>query len=104
MGNQRKIYGAGAVNIDEPRSNFPFSLHRNLSKKHSSGNMLYQYAKPWALFRYGTMVIYLKKTQFQQHVAPICQTLGLAQIWYHGSLALEECRKRNKKEKDRCKI
>ena len=46
MGNQRKIYGAGAVNIDESRSKFPFSLHRNLSEK----------VKPWALFRYGTMV------------------------------------------------
>ena len=56
MGNQRKIYGAGAVNIDESRSNFPFSLHRKLSEKHSSSNMCYQYVKPWALFRYGTMV------------------------------------------------
>ena len=56
MGNQRKIYGAGAVNIDASRSNFPLSLHRNLSEKHSSSNMLYQYVKPWALFRYGTMV------------------------------------------------
>ena len=56
MGNQRKIYGAGAMNTDEPWSNFPSSLHRNLSEKHSSSNMLYQYVKPWALFRYGTMV------------------------------------------------
>ena len=76
MGNQGKIYGAGAVNIDASRSNFPFSLHRNLSEKH-----------------------------IQQHVVPICQTLGLVQIWYHGSLAApEECRKRNEKEKDGCKI
>ena len=56
MGNQRKIDSAGAANIDASRSNFPFSLHRNLSEKHSSSNMLYQYVKPWALFRYGTMV------------------------------------------------
>ena len=56
MGNQRKIYGASAVNIDESWSNFPFPLHRNLSEKHSSSNMLYQYVKPWALFRHGTMV------------------------------------------------
>ena len=39
MGNQRKIYGAGAVNIDASRSNFPLSLHRNLSEKHSSSNI-----------------------------------------------------------------
>ena len=56
MGNQRKIYGAGMINIDESRSNFPLSLHRNLSQKHSCTNMLYQYVKPRALFRYGTMV------------------------------------------------
>ena len=56
MGNQRKIYGSGAENIDESPSKFPFSLQRNLSEKHSSSNMLYQYVKPWALFRYGTMV------------------------------------------------
>ena len=56
MENQRKIYGAGAVNIDTSRSDFPLSVHRNLSEKHSSSNMLYQYVKPWALFRYGTMV------------------------------------------------
>ena len=56
MGKQSKIYGAGAVNIDESQSKFPFSLHQNLSEKHSSSNMLYQYVKPWALFRYGTMV------------------------------------------------
>ena len=56
MGNQRKIYGAGAINIDEPRSNFPFSLHQNLPEKHGSSNVLYQYVTPWALFTYGMMV------------------------------------------------
>ena len=56
MGTQRKIYSAGSVNIDQSRSSFPFSLHRNLSEKHSSSNVLYQYVKPWALFRSGTMV------------------------------------------------
>ena len=56
MGNQRKAYRAGAVNIDKSRSNFPFSLHQNLPEKHISSNVLYQYAKPWALFRYGTTV------------------------------------------------
>ena len=56
MGILRKIYGAGAVNIDESRSNFPFSLRRNLPEKHTSSNVLYQYVKPWALFRYGTTV------------------------------------------------
>ena len=55
-GELTEIYGAGAINIDKSRSNFPFSLHRNLPEKHSSSNMLYQYVKPWALFRYGTTV------------------------------------------------
>ena len=56
MGNQRKIYGAGAINIDKSRSSFPFSLHRKWPEKHSSSNVLYQYVKPWALFRYGMTV------------------------------------------------
>ena len=56
MGNQSKIDGAGAVKIDESQSKFPLSLHGNLSEKHSSSYMLYQYVKPLALFRYGTMV------------------------------------------------
>ena len=55
-GEATEIYGASAVNIDKSRSNFPFSLHRNLPEKHSSSNVLYQYVKPWALFRYGTTV------------------------------------------------
>ena len=77
MGNQWKIYSAGAVNIDESRSNFAFSLHRNLPEKHISRNVLYQYVKPWALFTCGTTVHWQPRRNVE---------------------------KRNEKEKDRCKI
>ena len=96
MGNQRKIYGAGAVNIDDSRSNFPFSRHQNLPEKHKSSNVLYQYVKPWALFRYGTTVHwqprrYVEKETKKRRIGARSnlRTRGKASVYF------DNCKERN---------